>query len=163
MTELSVVRPEPVRPVNKDGRRWPQPSQVSATVWRLQVSYWRIGAEAVEAPLDQARELRRERDAASLQPAALRALAHQPLVPCGRSSRWTPACSRFARRRRPTSSCPMNNGLAPSLDDLAELAERAFERLPAAFRKAAGDVVIHVTTSRTTRRWTPWGSRTPSS
>ena len=38
----------------------------------------------------------------------------------------------------------MNNARAPSLDDLAELAERAFERLPAAFRKAAGDVVIHV-------------------
>lgn len=81
LTELSVVRPEPVRPVNRDGRRWPAPPQASATVWRLQVSYWRIGAETADAPLDQARELRRERDAASLQPAALKALARQPLRP----------------------------------------------------------------------------------
>ena len=85
LTELSVVRPEPVRPINKDGRRWPAPPQASATVWRLQVSYWRIGAVSTEAPLDQARELRRRRPdpeaAASLHPAALKALARQPLRP----------------------------------------------------------------------------------
>jgi hypothetical protein len=81
LTELSVVRPEPVRPAYKDGRRWPAPAQASATVWRLQVSYWRIGAAEPEAPLDQARELRREREAANLQPAALKALARQPLRP----------------------------------------------------------------------------------
>lgn len=34
--------------------------------------------------------------------------------------------------------------LAPSLDDLAALAERAWARLPAAFRTAAGPVVIRV-------------------
>jgi predicted Zn-dependent protease with MMP-like domain len=33
---------------------------------------------------------------------------------------------------------------APSLDDMAALAEAAFARLPSAFRKAAGDVVVHV-------------------
>ena len=33
---------------------------------------------------------------------------------------------------------------APSLEDLKVLAERAFAALPAPFRKAAGDVVIHV-------------------
>lgn len=85
LTELSVVRPEPVRPINKDGRRWPAPPQASATVWRLQVSYWRIGAGAAEAPLDQARELRRKRPDAegvgALPPAALRALSRQPLRP----------------------------------------------------------------------------------
>jgi hypothetical protein len=50
-------------------------------VWRLQVSYWRVGAAEAEAPLDQARALRREREAAGLQPAALKALARQPLRP----------------------------------------------------------------------------------
>lgn len=81
LTEISVVRPEPVRPVFRDGRRWPAPPQTSATVWRLQVSYWRIGSALQDVPLDQARALRRERDAAALQPAALKALARQPLRP----------------------------------------------------------------------------------
>jgi hypothetical protein len=81
LSELSVVRPEPLKPVFKDGRRWPAPPQTSATVWRLQVSYWRIGAAVLEEPLDQARALRREREAADLRPAALKALAHQPLRP----------------------------------------------------------------------------------
>ena len=35
-------------------------------------------------------------------------------------------------------------GRAPSLEDFAALAERAFETLPAAFRKLAGEVVFRV-------------------
>ena len=35
-------------------------------------------------------------------------------------------------------------GKAPSLDDLAALAEAAFETLPASFRKLTGDVVFRV-------------------
>ena len=35
-------------------------------------------------------------------------------------------------------------GLAPSLDDLAEIAERAFADLPEGFRKLAGEVVFRV-------------------
>ena len=35
-------------------------------------------------------------------------------------------------------------GKAPSLDDLAALAEAAFQALPAAFRKLTGDVVFRV-------------------
>ena len=35
-------------------------------------------------------------------------------------------------------------GYAPSLDDLAEIAERAFAALPSAFRDLAGEVVIRV-------------------
>ena len=38
----------------------------------------------------------------------------------------------------------MSSGRAPSIDELAELAEQAFGRLPAEFRRAAGDVTIHV-------------------
>jgi predicted Zn-dependent protease with MMP-like domain len=34
--------------------------------------------------------------------------------------------------------------LAPSLDDFAALARRAFEALPAAFRRQAGDVVFRI-------------------
>lgn len=39
---------------------------------------------------------------------------------------------------------PWTDRPAPSLDDLQTLAERAFANLPEPFRKAAGDVVIHV-------------------
>ena len=35
-------------------------------------------------------------------------------------------------------------GLAPSLDDLAEIAERAFAALPEGFRKLAGEVVFRI-------------------
>ena len=35
-------------------------------------------------------------------------------------------------------------GQAPSLDDLARLAEAAFQALPAGFRKLAGDVVFRI-------------------
>ena len=35
-------------------------------------------------------------------------------------------------------------GFAPSLDDIAALAERAFTALPDAFRKLAGEVVFRV-------------------
>ncbi len=35
-------------------------------------------------------------------------------------------------------------GAAPTLDDLAEMAERAFEALPDGFRKLAGEVVFRV-------------------
>jgi predicted Zn-dependent protease with MMP-like domain len=37
-----------------------------------------------------------------------------------------------------------NVGLAPSLDDIAALAERAFAALPEGFRKLAGEVVFRV-------------------
>ena len=36
------------------------------------------------------------------------------------------------------------SGLSPSLDDLAEIAERAFAALPEAFRNLAGEVMIRV-------------------
>src|SRR5690606_34984606 len=39
---------------------------------------------------------------------------------------------------------PWNDRPAPSLDDLKALADQAFANLPEAFRKAAGEVVIHV-------------------
>jgi len=65
-------------PVNKDGRRWPEPRRAEPTLYRVSISYWRVaGAEA--ALEDPARALRRDPGASRLDPAALRALARQPM------------------------------------------------------------------------------------
>lgn len=71
--------PPPAKPVLKDGRRWPaEPAAPVATVWRLQVSFWKIGA-AVEPSLDgpQARKVRRA--GAEADRDTLKALTRQPL------------------------------------------------------------------------------------
>jgi hypothetical protein len=69
-----------MRPVYRDGRRWPPPPAPPATVWRLSISYWRVGAAAqpVLAPLDP--PVRRGRALAG-DPAALRRAAAEPLRP----------------------------------------------------------------------------------
>lgn len=73
---------QPAQPVMKDGRRWPARDPARpAPLWRLSVSYWRIGVPAVETPAGAARKLRRQDGAETLDPAALRALARQPLQP----------------------------------------------------------------------------------
>lgn len=71
--------PAPLRPANKDGKRWPQPPAPPRTVWRLSVSYWRPAA--ADQPVDgpQARLARRK--AQDLDRDALRALTRQPLRP----------------------------------------------------------------------------------
>ena len=72
-------RPKAAEPAFADGRRWPDPPRPPRTVWRLAVSYWRIGT--AERPLEapQAREARRAgRD---LDPDTLRAIARTPLRP----------------------------------------------------------------------------------
>jgi len=73
----------PRRPVNKDGRRWPEPlSAPGPTLWRLSVSYWRIEREDVRPlPQEAARRLRRDPEAQGLDTRALQALARQPLRP----------------------------------------------------------------------------------
>lgn len=72
-------RPRPVEPVYADGRRWPDPPRAARTVWRLSVSYWRVGT--AERPLDtpQARQARKSKQA--LDPDTLRAIARAPLRP----------------------------------------------------------------------------------
>jgi hypothetical protein len=68
----------PIKPVNADGRRWPQAKAAEPVLWRLSISYWRMaGSEA--PPADAARKLRRDPEAGNLDPKALRALARQPL------------------------------------------------------------------------------------
>jgi hypothetical protein len=71
-----------VEPVNRDGRRWPAPDPATPpSLWRLSVSYWRIGAAPAAAePAEPARKLRRARAGEALDPGALRALARQPLT-----------------------------------------------------------------------------------
>lgn len=77
--------PAPVEPAFARGRRWPKPpARPARTVFRLVVSYWRVGPAAAAEPAptpDQARALRRRTDASQLSAAELRALAQQPLRP----------------------------------------------------------------------------------
>ncbi len=76
------LAPQPRAPTFTDGRRWPAPpARPAATVFRLSVSYWRIGEAPASAPLDQARRARRRAEAAGLEAKDLRALAQQPLRP----------------------------------------------------------------------------------
>ena len=81
LVEVAAAPPAPLAPAMLEGRRWPPPPPPPVTAWRLGVSYWRLGGPAAEPPLDQARALRRQVEAAALPGGALRALAHQPLQP----------------------------------------------------------------------------------
>lgn len=74
--------PRPVEPTHAEGRRWPSaPPSPPATVWRLQVSYWRIAS--AERPIDhpQARQARRGTAGREVGGAALNSMARQPLRP----------------------------------------------------------------------------------
>ena len=72
-------RPKPQEPTYADGHRWPEPAKPPRTVWRLSVSYWRIGT--AERPLEapQARAARRSKQ--PLDPETVRAIAQTPLRP----------------------------------------------------------------------------------
>ncbi len=77
-----------VRPTYRDGRRWPTPAGGTVILWRLSVSYWRIGSPdqagsntPASAPSDAARRLRRGEAGRELSGMALNALARQPLRP----------------------------------------------------------------------------------
>ena len=75
----------PVKPVFRDGRRWPQPDAEArpATAWRLSIRYWRVGGAPAPVPSKSARKVRRDPEAGGLENAVLRALAEQPLRPEG--------------------------------------------------------------------------------
>ena len=72
-------RPRALEPTYADGPRWPDPPPAPRTVWRLAVSYWRIGT--VDRPLEapQARQARKSKQA--LDPDTLRTIARTPLRP----------------------------------------------------------------------------------
>jgi hypothetical protein len=87
LRELAATPPRPgkrtakaLQPVYRDGRRWPAPLAPPATVWRLSISYWRIGAAVPAAMTPPEPPLRRGR-AVAADPAALRRLAAEPLRP----------------------------------------------------------------------------------
>ncbi len=71
--------PAPSQPSYLDGRRWPIPEEAAPILWRLSVSYWKIGGAAVELPSEAARKLRRGESGRGLAGPALNALARQPL------------------------------------------------------------------------------------
>jgi len=66
-----------LQPVYKDGRRWPAPLAPPQTVWRLSVSFWRVGAPPVPVVGEPVRRGR----LANADPATLRRLAAEPLRP----------------------------------------------------------------------------------
>jgi hypothetical protein len=70
----------PVEPVFKEGRRWPEPkSEPTPTIWRVMISYWRIGAVVEAQPTGrQARDARRK-GREEMDAEGLRALTRQPL------------------------------------------------------------------------------------
>lgn len=71
----------PRKPLNKDGRRWPEPKAPrSPTLWRLSISYWRVTRlDEAAIPTEAARRLRRDPASEGLDTRALQALARQPL------------------------------------------------------------------------------------
>lgn len=72
-------RPKAMHPTYADGHRWPALPRAPKTVWRLSVSYWRLGTadRPLEAP--QARQARKAGQ--DLDPDTLRAIARTPLRP----------------------------------------------------------------------------------
>ena len=84
VAEAVKRRRAPLKPSNRNGRRWPEPDPAKrpATLWRLSVSYWRIQAAEAAEPLSPARALRRDpAQGPALDSRALRRLAGQPLRP----------------------------------------------------------------------------------
>ena len=79
MAEGAGRPPRPQKPVMRAGRRWPQPREAPQVVWRLSVSYWRVGK--AEGTGEQARALRRKAEGAEASPEQLRRLAGHPLRP----------------------------------------------------------------------------------
>jgi hypothetical protein len=76
-----TTRPNPpAKPINRDGRLWPEPRRAQAALWRFSIGYWRIEGGA-SAPDEAARKLRRGAEGETLDPQTLRALARQPLRP----------------------------------------------------------------------------------
>jgi hypothetical protein len=72
-------RPKAVEATYADGHRWPAPPKAPKTVWRLTVSYWRIGT--ADRPLDAPQARQARKSGQDLDPDALRAIARTPLRP----------------------------------------------------------------------------------
>jgi hypothetical protein len=79
--EDAKKRRRPARPLMKEGRRWPAPDpSTRPALWRLSVSYWRLGEGLpLDLGLEAARRVRRDPGAEQLEAKVLRQLAEQPL------------------------------------------------------------------------------------
>jgi hypothetical protein len=76
-----VRAPAPVTPTFAEGHRWPERRAPSPTIWRVMISYWRIGAApVVKVGVPQARQARK-RGREPVDPETLRAYTSQPLQP----------------------------------------------------------------------------------
>jgi len=71
--------PKPMAPTYEDGHRWPTPARPPQTVWRLTVSYWRVGTKDRPLEAQQARTARRSKQ--TLDGEALKAISRTPLRP----------------------------------------------------------------------------------
>ncbi len=69
-----------MQPTFKNGRRWPTAPPPPPTVWRLSISYWRVGASAQPA-MAPPEPLTRRRGQIDADPATLRRRAAEPLRP----------------------------------------------------------------------------------
>jgi hypothetical protein len=74
-----VRAPAPVTPTFAEGRRWPERPDPPATIWRVMISYWRIGAApTAKVGGPQARQARK-RGREPVDRDTLRAYTSQPL------------------------------------------------------------------------------------
>ena len=78
-------KPKPIKPVFKDGERWPKAKAPVATVWQLSLSYWKIMTVAQVkaaglAPVGQARHLRKKANGRELTAEEIMALSQSPLL-----------------------------------------------------------------------------------
>jgi hypothetical protein len=90
LRELSAGRPprpggsKPMRPVYRNGRRWPAPLKPPETIWRLSISYWRLqpasAAPAFEPPAADSSAVRKPTKT-FMDAEALKARLSQPLRP----------------------------------------------------------------------------------
>jgi hypothetical protein len=80
-TDVRLPKARPIKPVFRNGRRWPDPKPAAPMLWRIAVSFWKVVDPAQDVVAGQAREARRRASGENLTPEALRALMAQPLRP----------------------------------------------------------------------------------
>jgi hypothetical protein len=76
------TKPKPVmKPVYRDGRRWPKPAAPRPTIWRLSIRYWRVAVAEPVLQGEPASAPGAGRKTASMDAKALRDRLGQPLRP----------------------------------------------------------------------------------
>lgn len=85
--ERSRKLPKPLKPVMRDGQRWPEAAAVPPLQWRLSIRYWKIVTKRAKPVANtgtslqvQARAARKKALDVPLTPEEVLALAHAPLM-----------------------------------------------------------------------------------